>query len=91
MCQEGSNGHGLFAPSAKWDNTTAIAEEQEDSPFLERQSVNHVQRNQQKELKQRIGATSAPSEDDMAITTPIPDTCTLRSLSKLQQLDFGHL
>ena len=83
-----ANDYGLFFPTTKWDDTPAIAEEEEDQPFLDRQPVNSVITKQQSQVAKRIRQTLAPIEDDMAITTPFLDTHTLCAISKLQHPNF---
>ena len=82
--RKAANDYGLFAPTTKWDDSPAIAEEQEDQPFLDRQPVNQIDSNNRKQLETKIRETLAPTEDDMAFTTPFLDTHTLRAISRLQ-------
>ena len=38
--RKAANDYGLFAPTTKWDDTAAIAEDDEDPPFLDREQIN---------------------------------------------------
>ena len=38
--RKAANDYGLFAPTTKWDDTAAIAEDDEDPPFLDREQLN---------------------------------------------------
>ena len=40
--QKAANDYGLFAPTTKWNDTPAIAEDEEDPPFLDRQQLNSI-------------------------------------------------
>ena len=40
--QKAVNNYRLFAPTTKWDNTAAIAEDEEDTPSLDRQQLNAI-------------------------------------------------
>ena len=82
--RKAANKYGLFAPTTKWDDTPAIAADNEDEPFLDRKPINNIQLIQQRNLEEKIRQTLAPIEDDMVITTPFLDTHTLRAISKLQ-------
>jgi len=81
-----ANEYSLFAPTIEWDDTpAAIAEDDEDEPFLDRQPINTIQQKQQEKMKEPIRRTLAPTKDDMSINTPFRDTHTLvRAISKLQ-------
>ena len=86
--QKATNDHGLFALTAKWDNTAAIVEENKDQPFPERQPVDSTQSKHQMKLISQTQQTLPPTEENMAITMPFPDTHTLSATSKMQHLDF---
>ena len=40
--RKAANDYGLFAPTTKWDDTAAIAEDEEDLPFMDRQQLNTI-------------------------------------------------
>ena len=40
--RKAANDYGLFAPTTKWDDTAAIAEDEEDPPFLDREQLNMI-------------------------------------------------
>ena len=93
-----ANDCGRFSPTTKWDDTAAIAEEEEDPAFLDQeqsQLVNNqnntnkrwrklTKSNTNKRWRKRIKRTSAPMEDSMSITAPFLDTHTPRAMSKPQ-------
>ena len=37
--RKATNDYGLFTPTTKWDNTSAIAKDEEDPPFLDRHQI----------------------------------------------------
>ena len=79
--RKAANDCGLFAPTTKWDDSLALAEEQEDQPFPDRQPIDSVEHGQQKHLKKKVQATMAPTKDDMDVTTPFLDAHTPRAMS----------
>jgi hypothetical protein len=40
--RKAANDYGLFAPTTKWDDTAADAEDAEDPPFLDREQINSI-------------------------------------------------
>ena len=79
--RKAENDCGLFAPTTKWDDSPALAEEQEDQPFLDWQPIDLIKHSQHKHLKKKIQATPAWTKDDMDVTTPFLDAHTPRAMS----------
>ena len=85
--QKAAKDCGMFAPATKWDDSPAIAEEQEDQSFLDQQPTHQMDTKRQQRSEVKVGAALAPTEDDVDLTTPFLDTHTSRATSCLQHPD----
>ena len=77
--RKAANDYGLFAPTTKWDDTAANAEDDEDPPFLDREQINKLNK-----IGSNICKQMAPIEDDMEVSIPSLDIHSLRAITKIR-------